>query len=224
MKYNKIIPGLIILISLVACKKQTEYFIDGEGTHDPHVNVTTYDYLKQNPLFDTLVQLIDRAGVKDAVNSQNSTFFACTDYSIVNWLNAVRGRILNTYGQDSAIKFNLNSLNYAQVKDSLLQYIIPARAEREGLKLTDTEFSTMLTGDKKIAYLQETTAYTSEATPTRPRYLYYVKVYGNRDPKTGTPPPVAQQDIEVRCQTTGILTTNGVLHVLENGHLFGFNK
>lgn len=35
---------------------------------------------------------------------------------------------------------------------------------------------------------------------------------------------VADKDIENICQTSGILTTNGVLHVLEDTHQFFFNS
>lgn len=211
------------LLLLTACKKQTEYLVDGGGAHNPQVNVTTYDYLKSNPLFDTLVLLIDRTGLKDVINANNTTFFAPTDYTITHWLNATRGRIIVTYGQDSARKFGLNVVNYTQVKDSLSQYIIKERVQRENLALTDKEFNTALPGDKKIVYLREVDDYDGPYTSTKPRYLYITKVYGGRD-LPGTTPPAAETDIEVLCQTSGILTTNGVLHVVNNQHLFGFNK
>lgn len=212
----------LVCIAAVSCKKQTEYFIDGGGTHNPQVNMSTYDYLKQNALFDTLILMIDRAGIKDAVNASNSTLFACTDYAVVNWLTATRGRILNTYGQDSAMKFNLNSFSNTQLKDTLSQYIVSQRVERAGLKLTDTEYTTLLAGDRKVVYLLESTEYTSDVS-TRPRYIFFTKVIGTRD-QPGVTVPVAERDIAVRCQTTGILTTNGVVHVLENTHLYGFGK
>lgn len=205
-----------------SCKKQTEYFIDGEGAHNPQVNVTTYDYLKTNPLFDSTVILIDRAGLKDAMNAIDATFFAPTDYSIAAWLTKIRGKILNTYGQDSARKLSLSTFSNTQIKDSLSQYIIPQRVQRESLALTDKEFTTALQGDKKIVYLREVNEYIGSVS-TKPQYLYLVKVYGARD-VPGVTVPAEETDIEVRCQTSGILTTNGVLHVLNNQHVFGFNK
>lgn len=225
MKYlsHSITPLLLALLVFVSCKKQTEYFVDGGGTHNPQVNVTTYDYLKANPLFDTLVLLIDRTGLKDAVNANGSTFFAPTDYCITNWMTATRGRILNTYGQDSARKFGLNMVDYTRLKDSLSQYIIPQRVQREGLTLNDKEFTTLLPGDKKIVYLREVNEYVDGIISTKPRYLYIVKVYAGRD-IPGTTPPAAETDMEERCQTSGILTTTGVLHVINNLHVFGFNK
>ncbi|MEO6070979.1 MAG: fasciclin domain-containing protein [Chitinophagaceae bacterium] len=210
------------LLLFISCKKQTEYFIDGSGTHNPQVNVTTYDYLKGNPLFDSTILLIDRAGLKEVINAKDATFFAPTDYSIAAWLTKLRGRILNTYGQDSARKFSLSTFTNAQLKDSLSQYIIPQRVQRENLLLTDKEFATALPGDKKIVYLREVNEYINNVT-TKPRYIYLVKVFGTRD-VPGTTPPAAETDIEERCQTSGILTTTGVLHVLSNLHVFGFNK
>lgn len=219
-----IVAAMTLLIVFSSCRKQTEYFIDGEGTHNPMVNMTTYDYLKTNPLFDTLLILIDKTGLKDAVNAADATFFAPTDYCITNWMTTARGRILNTYGQDSARKFGLDMLDYSKIKDSLSQYIIPQKVQRENLLLTDKEFSTALTGDKKIVYLREVNEYVgSNSVSTKPRYLFIVKVYGTRD-LPGATPPAAQTDIEARCQTSGILTTTGVLHVINNQHVFGFNK
>lgn len=217
-----IIIASIGMFLFASCKKQSEYFIDGGGTHNPQVNVTTYDYLKANPLFDSTIILIDRAGLKDAVNATDATFFAPTDYSIAAWLTKIRGRILNTYGQDSAIKLSLNTFTNAQLKDSLSQYIIPQRVQRENLALTDKEFSTIQQGDKKIVYLREVNDYIGSVS-TKPRYIYFVQVFGARD-VAGVTVPAAETDIEVLCQTTGILTTNGVLHVLTNQHVFGFSK
>lgn len=207
---------------LTSCKKQSEYFIDGGGTHNAQVNISTYDYLKAHPLFDSTILLIDKAGLKDAVNAMDATFFAPTDYSIAAWLTKIRGLILNTYGQDSARKFNLNTFTSAQIKDSLSQYIISQRVQRENLALTDKEFSTIQAGDKKIVYLREVNDYIGNVS-TKPRYIYFVEVFGTRD-VPGVTVPAAETDIEVLCQTSGILTTNGVLHVLSNQHVFGFRK
>jgi hypothetical protein len=215
---------MIMLVVFSSCRKQTEYFIDGEGTHNPVVNMTTYDYLKAYPLFDTLITLIDKTGLQEAINAPDATFFAPTDYAITSWLTRVRGRILNTYGQDSARKFGLDMLDYNKMRDTLSQYIIPQKVQRENLALTDKEFSTALAGDKKIVYLREVNEYIgTSSVSTKPRYLYITKVYGTRD-LPGTTPPAAQTDIEARCQTSGILTTTGVLHVIDNLHVFGFNK
>ncbi len=223
----KTIFGLIAfeaagLLCFSSCKKQNEYFIDGDGTNKPQVNVTTYDYLKANPLFDTLIFFIDKTGLKDAINAKDVTFFAPTDYCITNWMTAVRGRILNEYGQDSARKFGFDILDYNMIKDSLSQYIIPQRVQRENLDLTDKEFSTALAGDKKIVHLVEINE-TVNYVVINVRYVFITKVFGSRD-IPGVQLPIEEADIEEICQTSGILTTNGVLHVLNNFHVFGFNK
>ncbi len=64
---------------LFSCKKEN-YKNDG-GVHDAHVNMTTYDYLRSQKVFDSLVYLIDKAGLKDQVNS-DITFFAVTNYGV----------------------------------------------------------------------------------------------------------------------------------------------
>ncbi len=42
--------------------------------HNPKFEGTTYDYLKTNPLFDTLVLLIDKTGLKEEINAAGGTF------------------------------------------------------------------------------------------------------------------------------------------------------
>src|ERR1041384_6880417 len=80
MKHNIIYSCIIVLlIATSACKKGD--YLSGGSLANPKVEMSTYDYLKRNPLFDTLVLLVDRAGMKEQVNGK-ITFFAPTDYSI----------------------------------------------------------------------------------------------------------------------------------------------
>jgi len=50
--------------------------------------MTTYDWMKSNKygVFDTVLMLIDKAGVKDKINAQGVTFFAPTDYDVYNYV------------------------------------------------------------------------------------------------------------------------------------------
>ena len=88
---KKIISGrLIVFCSIVllfgACKKD---YITGGIKEDinQYKNITTYDFLKSSPLYDTLVQLIDTAGLKDKINEDGTTFFAPSDYSVYYYLS-----------------------------------------------------------------------------------------------------------------------------------------
>lgn len=105
-------------IVLFSCKK--DYTIGG-SVHDPHVNMTTYDYLKTNPLFDTVVLLIDKTGLKEEVNA-TGTFFSITDYDIDNYI-VQRQELERTRRVDPNYKFTFDSLDFRQMKDSLRAYL-----------------------------------------------------------------------------------------------------
>lgn len=68
MRKNIIQYILVLVLSwfLFSCKKN-DYKNDG-GKLDPHVNMTTYDYLASKAVFSQLVHAIDRAGLKEMVN------------------------------------------------------------------------------------------------------------------------------------------------------------
>src|SRR4051812_14124917 len=108
---------ILMAITLYACKK--DYTIGGSTT-DPHVNMTTYDYLKTNPLFDTLVLLIDKTGLKDEVNS-SATFFAFTDYSITNYVKVKQEDLRVKI--DPNYVYTFDSLDFVGLKDSLRAYM-----------------------------------------------------------------------------------------------------
>src|SRR5664279_1847558 len=116
------------LCMLSACKKKD--YITGGTTEDvnKYKNTTTYDLLKGNSLYDTLVQLIDAGGLKDKINEQGTTFFAPSDYSIYNYLNKrtlyVQQNINQDehFGLDSLVYYLQNNIN--GTKDSMLLYLI----------------------------------------------------------------------------------------------------
>ena len=71
-----------IILFLYSCEKN-DYVVGGKSQDvNIYKNMSNYDMLKSNPAFDTLVQVIDAAGVKDVINAQGTTFFAPSDYSI----------------------------------------------------------------------------------------------------------------------------------------------
>src|ERR1700754_5261675 len=83
---------IMLVISFAACKKNS--FITDGGVSNPNVNMTTYDYLKANPNFSSLMNLIDRAGLKDTLNG-NITFFAVTNYGVDAWVSAKKLKRIN---------------------------------------------------------------------------------------------------------------------------------
>jgi len=211
-----------IVIGLFACKK--EYTIGGTIT-DPHVNMTTYDYLKTNPIFDTLLLVIDKTGLKDEVNSAG-TFFAFTDYSIKNYVDK-RREILKDTTTNPDLDFTFDSLDYAALRDSVRAYIFKDQITRNNTTESGRLFRAN-DGELRLIRLIPSGDYTDGSVfNTQPKYLYYSKmisVDGLPVPtdSTGIPGLDARQLLTAQCQTSGIITTTGILHVLRNSHFFAF--
>ena len=93
-KMKKIYNTLFVLVAaglfFSACKKD-DYFVGGT-LHNAKVNMTTYDFLKSNNrgLFDTLLLLVDKAGIKDKINKE--------DHIAISEVLKSKGRILSENG------------------------------------------------------------------------------------------------------------------------------
>lgn len=212
----------LLFASLYSCKKS--YTIGG-SLFVPNVNMTTYDYLKTNHLFDTLVIMIDKMGLKDELN-HSGTFFAVTNYSIRNYVLA-RQNILRIIRNDENLVYTFDSLDLPSLKDTLRSYMFPGRLTRDSLSQIG-KLRTANDGSVRLIQLIPTTDYTNQNVfITNPQYIYLTKIL----PLPGSPVPtdstglsqlLPQQLLQTLCQTTGILTTTGVLHVLNNGHTFNY--
>ncbi|MDR2275204.1 MAG: hypothetical protein LBF27_30110 [Sphingobacterium sp.] len=232
MKNTILYIGLIGFVSLLfSCKK--DGVIDG-GLSDPRVNMTTYDFLKSHPrhLFDTTLMIIDKAGLKDKVNNAG-TFFVPTNYSIRLFLLAKQNELRKT---DEQINFDLDSLfkyySPKMLRDSMSVYLFNDRIVRDNLTETGTIFQTQEPTSKLLVTLEKSTSgdYTEDGIISQgPKLLYLTKIYGERDViRDGSLSDPSGQaslnDTKVLCQTSGIITTTGIVHVLNNKHFWAFRR
>lgn len=212
----------LLLTAVVSCKKS--YTIGG-SKFVAQVNMTTYDYLKTNHLFDTLVIMIDAMGLKDEVN-QAGTFFAVTNYSIRNYVLAKQTAEQLLYNNENLV-YTFDSLDLPSLKDTLRTYMFKDRITRDNIsQIGEWRYSNE--GDPRWIQLIPTTDYTNQNVfTTDPKYIYVTKVI----PQPGFSVPTdstqlgqvdPSQELQTLCQTTGILTTTGVLHVLANSHTFDY--
>lgn len=224
--------GALIAIVLVlgACKKD---YITG-GTPE-NVNYfkdsTTYDVLNGNPAYDTLVQIIDAAGLKDKINQQGTTFFAPSNVSIYNYLNARTIYVQNNYNQDST--FGLDSLKYYLknningTKDSLLMYLIGTPLPYSVLTNTGTLYPTGLAGDTVIVSYEFTKngglGYNSVVS-SQPQIVYFTQLWHHYDLSDDNTAGAVPDNIGVHnlVKVSGINTQNGVLNELDNSNWLFF--
>jgi hypothetical protein len=223
MKNIKIFAFILFAATaLVSCKKS---YVIGGSLFNANVNMTTYDYLKTNHAFDTLVILIDKMQLKSDVNT-SGTFFALTNYSIHNFLIAKQTQ-LQFIKKNENYKLKFDSLDFNSLKDSLRAYMFKEKYTRSNLTQTGV-YATALDGEKRLINMRPTTDYANSIFTTDPQYIYLTKVVPL---KPGGPVPIdivgvgqadPSQFLTTLCQTTGIITTTGILHVLNNNHTFTY--
>jgi hypothetical protein len=223
-KLSLYIGVALLLITGASCQK--DYRIDG-GKSQAFVNMTTYDYLKSNPLFDSLVRIIDHAGLKDEVNS-SKTFFATTNYSAVQYVAAKKLKKIIEVG-DENIRFSIQDIPVAEIRDSLKLYMFDQEITRNNLTLDGAYFVNKLPQQVDTVrwniYLNRQYPHSSYLDYVD--YIRFVRVVGtlDRERPAGSPAqPSHQNDQDILVQTSGIITTTGVIHVLANTHRLMFNQ
>lgn len=223
MKKIKIsILFLFAATAFISCKKD---YTEGGDLFKANVNMTTYDYLKTNHAFDTLVMMINKMQLKDEVNS-SGTFFAPTNYAIHNFVQAKQAQ-LRIVNNDENLVFTFDSLDFVSLKDSLRAYMFKDKYTLD--KLTQKGVYVKANdGELRLINKRPTADYTNGIFTTNPQYIFLTKVVPLRP---GGPVPIdidgvgevdPRQLLTTLCQTTGIITTTGILHVLNNNHTFTY--
>lgn len=218
----------ICAILFTSCKKDA--YIAGGETHQPgKADMPTFDYLKGNSrgLFDTLMLIMDAAGLKDLVNKPNVTFFSPTDYSINEYLGyrTKQEQVIDpkrVWSLDSLLRYDL-----PKFADSMKVYFVSTPLSFEMLTNNGAVYSTLHEEDKCVVSYEYATPDDPWYNPNlseQPRTVHYTYLY--QDP----PLPVVAQEIgsetgaRTLVQTSGIQTNTGRLNVLTNDHTLFFRK
>ncbi len=223
MLFVLVIAGLFFS----ACKKN-DYFVGGT-IHNTKVNMSTYDFLKSNNrgLFDTLILLVDKAGIKDQINKQSMTFFAPTDYSIrayCDYRSLLVQRVdpNKRWTVDSIIKYEL-----PRFADSLNVYMLPSVVSFDQSTENGKIYSTQKTNAKAVVSYEPTDdpklGYNSNSS-IFPRIMYYTYLYKPlAEPFVASEIP-ATDGARTLVQTSGVESTTGIVHVLSNNHRLFFAR
>ncbi|OQP66326.1 hypothetical protein A3860_12545 [Niastella vici] len=233
MKTGKaiLLAGLFItaIVLFTECKKD---YITGGSVQDvdQYTRTTTYDVLKSNALYDTLVQLIDAAGLKSKINESNNTFFAPSDYSVRSYLNqrTLAAQAINQYaqwGMDSLIYYLKN--NIKGTADSLRLYLIHKPLNFSVLTSTGAVYPTELAGDSAIVsweFTRNSNLGYSSLVSGVPQLVYFTQLWHHYDVSEATPAGDVPPNIGVHtlCKTSGIITQTGIMNALDNSHILFF--
>ena len=128
---------------------------------------------------------------------------------------------------DENITFSMDSLDKEVLGDSLKMYMFSGMLTRDKLNTKGEYYQSLfgpMSGDKKL-YLKLRRTLDYNAYVDYIDYVNYAMVIGtlDADEPVGTQIPTTLRDRAEDCQTSGIITTTGVIHVLNNYHRLFFN-
>lgn len=203
-----------ICIGALSCKK--EYFAGG-NLQKGVFNISSYEFLKTKPFqFDTLVTVVELAGLKETIDKENVTFFAPTDHAIKKSMDM------------------LNQMRYVESKDSIFIKDIPPYIWKKYLSEYIIRDKYLLKDIARYDPLQ-LNVYPGQYMASYNGYIMNLGVrfsdyQGTKDvgPRTviftnigdiGNP-----LNISSEVATSDLQTTNGVIHVLNDNHVFGFSS
>lgn len=221
MNAVKIIFVSLLGILLFSCQKE-----DGDIT-SPYVDMNTTDYLRANQfgIFSMSLELYEEAGLLDLLDKKGVTVFMPTNYSIKHYMKQ-REYILQTETGDETLEYTFDDLkaDLPEFKDSLKMYIVEQQVNRsdlEGIKGESMIVKNMLGCDMCIS-LKPTKLYTENVPNAVNKYLYYTYIINGLD--EGDNVPVDDKDVSNYCQTSGLITNTGILHVMRDEHPLFFNR
>lgn len=198
-----VLSGMILGNS--ACKKDNTY---RNGQIATKVNSNIYDYLSgQKENFDTLLYLIDKAGLGDTLKKSAVTFIAPVDQSI-----AVAMQNLNIYRKSQHLEnATLDSVAPFVWRTLLLRYMIAGNKTSASFSLKDgIDINTL---NRRRLHMDGVQSNTEGVVQSGAYLLKYSDLNGSRFVKDW---------IFSYVNTADIQCTNGVLHVLEPTHVFAF--
>lgn len=231
-KINLIIAASLLSFLMTSCNK--DYIVGGEKEDvTKYQNTLTFDVLKGNTDYDTLVQVIEAAGLVDEINTANTTFFAPSDYSIFSYLYYrtlfVQGHYdaNSTFGLDSLIYYLQNNID--NTRDSLKMYLVNDVLSYDKLTNTGELYSTGLNNDTvaiSYEYVRDGELGYNANVSSVPRIVYYYFLWYPYDLNDQNPASDIPESIGVRTRViqSGLITKNGIINKLEPAHtLFFYN-
>jgi hypothetical protein len=209
-KYRKALkPLLVVMLLLAACTK------DG-GFHNAPENDTkftgnTYDYLKSKPgVYDSLIAIVDRMGLKPMLTDSNITLFAVTNPSFqlaINNLNTLRR-------QSDKDPLFLANIDGVQLDTMASYYIIRGKRTTDSLVLQDgLDLSSVRFGYPMHGKVIKISA--SGHTEGGPEVIEFSNTKRSKFIRYWSTATTGSNNIK---------TKNGIVHVVSPDHIFGFDE
>jgi hypothetical protein len=217
MKIIHLLLGSLLI--LAACKKDNYLVDDGNTNLERIRKMPTYDFLKESKVLDTVVLLIDRAGMKDEING-DITFFSPTNAGVGNFL-AQQTRALQRKYNDENIKFTLDSLSTDSIKFYLRRHIFKGVVDKKAMSYTKKSFTNINSEGNYFLLLEKYYIDVSGIRSTTNR-IQIRRVFGLADEDVPEGTENREPDFYAYVQTSEVRTATGMVHVLEANANMGF--
>lgn len=230
----KLLFVVAVLISIGAlmgsCSKNS--VTGGIEDVNQYKSLTSYDYLQSRPKYDTMLKVIDAAGLKDSINASNTTFFAPNNTAVYSYLNL---RTLVAQQKNQYAKWTLDSLlfyvstNKENLRDSLKMYLFRQPIAFDA-KAIGEYFPSGLAKDTAIISYEPTKdanlGYNSNySSPLR--VLYFTHLYAPYPPLSlDNPASSIPSNVGTRVlvRRAGVNTKNGIVNELSESHTLFFRR
>ncbi|QDH79124.1 hypothetical protein FKX85_08785 [Echinicola soli] len=197
---------LAIAFGMMSCI-QDDYLVDG-GVSSPEIGTDTYTFLQSHPQLDTLALLIQRAGLIEEVNDEN-TLFAPNNLSIQRYVDEVLAEMREV---DPEAVYTVNDIPTDTLEKYMGGYIFPGKITREDMS-EGGEIMTAINGEQRRISLEPREEYTGQLS-SFPEYVFYTYKKGDEWDEWNR----IVDDKLIRVRTSNLLSTNGVIHALQGNH------
>lgn len=212
---KNIIYYSVLLVALIfsSCSNDN-YLVDG-GISDPNIGTDTFSFLQEHSQLDTLAILIERADLVDEVNGEN-TLFAPNNLSIKNYINTILSDLRQI---DPEAEYTINDIPKDTLDKYLGGYIFPGKITRDDMS-EQGDILTALNSEERRISLEPVDQYTGNLSEY-PEYVFYTYKVGEEWDVWNA----IDDDIKIQVRTSNLLSTNGVIHVLQGSHtLFNYRS
>ncbi|QDH79128.1 hypothetical protein FKX85_08810 [Echinicola soli] len=197
---------LALAFGMMSCI-QDDYLVDG-GVSSPEVGTDTYTFLQFHPHLDTLALLIERAGLIEEVNDEN-TLFAPNNLSIQKYVDEVLAEMREV---DPEAVYTVNDIPTDTLEKYMGGYIFPGKITREDMSERG-EIVMAINGEERRISLEPREDYEDELS-SFPEYVFITYKRGEEWDEQG----VIIDDQQSIVRTSNLISTNGVIHVLQGDH------
>ncbi|MBO9732736.1 MAG: hypothetical protein J7623_29095 [Chitinophaga sp.] len=216
----KILQACILLILLITGCKKDKYLVDDGGTNLERIRkMSTYDFLKESKVLDTVVLLIDKAGMKEEING-DITFFSPTTFGVNSFLAQQTKALQRKYNNEN-IKFTLDSLVTDSIKFYLRRHIFAGVIDKKALGYTKKLFQNKSGEGSYYLNLEKYYIDVSGIRSTTNRILLR-RIFGQADEDVPDGVQNKAPDFYAYVQTSEVRTATGMVHVLEANANLGF--